>query len=1007
MLIEKVELKNIKPYREHTFEFAPGINVLSGPNGAGKSTVFEAIGYALFGVEAQTFIGKADRFVRKGAKRGHVRVHFRADGGQRYVIERRVGTDSTWRLAEKKTGETEEVIEVKDSDELEGVLKKVLFANATTGSGKLAKTFLDVIGPLQNEFLGPFVKKGQSRIDDFDRILGISAWREAYKKSSQLESEAKSGRELREGLLGEKQNQVVNYDQVTEELKAVKQQLIEKQQGLAEVSDELKRTGHQLDAYEKTKTEIDRLEKDCDRERHEYRQLEISKQAREENLAQAQAAKQICRENAAAHAAYCRAEEQLATLRREQKRAEEHQKKIDALEKQIASRRGQIESDTANLARQESSLKENLETAKRQLREVEKQMQEIQAQGVQAKADRDAYKTFIEPLSELDQASPWRDAALKLVDEMAAVRKEVADDEAALADKVSLEREAAAERVIQDQVDRQTTEQATLAARKQQLVEGNEKLAGGQCPFFAEPCLNLKEKAQPPSDFFAARISLLEEQERAGLAALNELAMRLKRVREAQASLARLEQIEKQLEKAKQKAKELTSQFESGVRPSLEGALVKKVRDWVEAAPTEPQRAELRQEVERLKRAEFRWPKDPKDQKTAVETFAEEWKALMAEMKRIAETRLAALDEQYNKLRQRYAARQAEMKKLEEACEKYEKEERQLATHRAALQNQEQELADQIQERDRLIDQAKQFQDVPQRIEEQEAVLVGARAGYSAYEQNRRQSEQVEPLEQEVKEITEKLTASAQKIIELEAGLNSRRAEYDEKAHQDAREQQMNLAARHAKLATELESTERDLTRLEQEKARLDVIRQEIRALESEIKQYKRTHKFIQDLRAQVFNKVSERLSERFREEVSRLADRIYRVIAESNEELRWGSGYSIELVDFQERRERVRSDEELSGGEMMNAVVALRLALLQTTGSKIGFFDEPTSNLDESRRANLAQAFHSLDVGQGEVGEAWYDQLFLISHDVAFTEITDQIIHLVKATPTDGEEPG
>jgi exonuclease SbcC len=28
-------------------------------------------------------------------------------------------------------------------------------------------------------------------------------------------------------------------------------------------------------------------------------------------------------------------------------------------------------------------------------------------------------------------------------------------------------------------------------------------------------------------------------------------------------------------------------------------------------------------------------------------------------------------------------------------------------------------------------------------------------------------------------------------------------------------------------------------------------------------------------------------------------------------------------------------------------------------------------------------------------VTEHWYDQLFLISHDVAFTEITDQMIHL------------
>lgn len=64
-----------------------------------------------------------------------------------------------------------------------------------------------------------------------------------------------------------------------------------------------------------------------------------------------------------------------------------------------------------------------------------------------------------------------------------------------------------------------------------------------------------------------------------------------------------------------------------------------------------------------------------------------------------------------------------------------------------------------------------------------------------------------------------------------------------------------------------------------------------------------------------------------------------------------------------------------------------------------ISFFDEPTSNLDATRRENLAQAFRAIDVGREEVTEHWYDQLFLVSHDVAFTEITEQIIQLSNDT--------
>ena len=49
------------------------------------------------------------------------------------------------------------------------------------------------------------------------------------------------------------------------------------------------------------------------------------------------------------------------------------------------------------------------------------------------------------------------------------------------------------------------------------------------------------------------------------------------------------------------------------------------------------------------------------------------------------------------------------------------------------------------------------------------------------------------------------------------------------------------------------------------------------------------------------------------------------------------------------------------------------------------------------TRRENLAHAFRAIDVGLEEVTEHWYDQLFLVSHDVAFTEITDQIIQIVE----------
>src|SRR5512141_1418651 len=104
MQIISIHLKNIKSHRDTHLSFSSGINVLSGPNGVGKSTVFEAIGYALFGVDARDFVSNVDRFISIGAKRGEIFVIFQTSAGETWQVSRTVGTPSKWLLAREKGG---------------------------------------------------------------------------------------------------------------------------------------------------------------------------------------------------------------------------------------------------------------------------------------------------------------------------------------------------------------------------------------------------------------------------------------------------------------------------------------------------------------------------------------------------------------------------------------------------------------------------------------------------------------------------------------------------------------------------------------------------------------------------------------------------------------------------------------------------------------------------------------------------------------------------------------
>ena len=66
-----------------------------------------------------------------------------------------------------------------------------------------------MIGPFQNDFLGPFVlKQPTKRQEAFDEILGIDAWRKTYKGTSTLLAAVKSKIEVLNVEIEGKQEQV-------------------------------------------------------------------------------------------------------------------------------------------------------------------------------------------------------------------------------------------------------------------------------------------------------------------------------------------------------------------------------------------------------------------------------------------------------------------------------------------------------------------------------------------------------------------------------------------------------------------------------------------------------------------------------------------------------------------------------------------------------------------------------------------------------------------------------
>ncbi len=811
MQILSIQMKNIKSHRDKEYHFSSGINVLSGPNGIGKSTIFEAVGYALFGVDARDFVGNIDRFVTIGENRGEVKVVFQPGDDETYRASRTVGSNSKWLLA-RKIGDDFEVEDHANAEETQARIKGLL---GLDNGRSLADQFKLVIGPFQNDFLGPFVIKQQTkRQEAFDEILGIDAWRKTYKGSKALLDAVTHKIALIATEVDARQEQLAVMPEKKQELKDVKS-------ARKEHSDTLK---NELAAYDKASAQLQQFEK-------QKNALDAVRSSLEKTRDRITTGK----EHIGSQGTLVNQAEEAIKLLEKYRPGKEAFEKAEVLLKELREREQQrraIQQDVETLGRDALRLSENFEHETKEISQTQLDLNK-------------------EKLT-LDQE-----------------RKGLEPDPQVTKEATQLE-------TLRRQLEAVQTARNKLDGSRSGLTEGHDKLAEGVCPFFQEPCQNIAGKE--PRDAFTARFAAIDEQSKEHDQQIDALRVAVNSAEQAQKKLdelkVRSEALGRQLESYEQRQKKLVERNEG---------LTKLTADKAEAEAKSAAR------------------------KKDLEAFV-------------------SLDEEIKRTEQKRVDHQAERDEY----------------------NRNQQAAE----------------DLPVR-----------RDTLNKYQ------ERMDSLEKEL------LAQNAE-----EQGLAK---SYSGEQHQALRLQQDTLQSSIATLKEQLNTFERDQKRLNAEIDNLKKVKDEIDKRLAEKKAFEEKEALVKFLRNRVFRNVSEQLSARFREEISQRAHSIYRIIAEIDEELYWGDNYQIVLRDMVEGEIRERTDDQLSGGQTMSAVVALRLALLQTIGARIAFFDEPTSNLDATRRENLAHAFRAIDVGKEEVTEHWYDQLFLISHDVAFTEVTDQILSL------------
>ncbi len=291
-----------------------------------------------------------------------------------------------------------------------------------------------------------------------------------------------------------------------------------------------------------------------------------------------------------------------------------------------------------------------------------------------------------------------------------------------------------------------------------------------------------------------------------------------------------------------------------------------------------------------------------------------------------------------------------------------------------------------IQQKMQLLDtQLAQYADLDSLLQQQEAIRLSSLNGYQNYLKNEDVARLLPEREQKYQhqlhiasEAFERRQAASQAFHDAEAA-------FDLQELQFAQKEVERLKDSLATLKHEIERNQHDMRILEGQIAQAEVLLQELELAQKEQQTLEDLNTMMTQFRGYI-KEAAPHVLKAILADISAEANRIFgEIMGDRTAQLSWQNDYEIIL----RRQSTNRTFAQLSGGEQMSAALAIRLALLKKLSTlNLAFFDEPTQNMDELRRMNLAEQIRRV---------RGFDQLLVISHDDTFEQGLDSIVRLSK----------
>lgn len=805
-------------------------------------------------------------------------------------------------------------------DEVEPWLQQHLGVALGTDLGQL---FANTIGVPQGTFTADFLQSTEKRKPIFDSVLKVEEYRQVHKESNSLRRYAEAQVDLLKTQLQQYEDQLQSWDDLQARYEQIAQDISTSEQQLVIWQQQLEQLQTQKDTLVSQTQKIQSLQQQQTQQTLQLDARQQAYQVLEQTRLRSQQAQELCQTHAAAHRVYLELETAIKNLTQQNQQRQQ-------LLRQHQTQQRNLDQQGATIARLQVQLEQRAQVTK----QITELADDCEKQEKLALDRRDLMKQQ-QTLSKLQiRRQSLNDSQSRLQQDMQQVGRDLQSLNAlqAIVDQIPVLEQK--QQRWQQQLSRVEAAQQ-FDAELQQLVNHHRTQSTDYDQQVATALAALGDLQQS--------LPLLSrdviEQLQAAIATGQTL---------GQTTLAALESI----------LQDLSAQIDTA---QLKRNLKKGQAELTKAYGYQAQlatRDQLQQKAAELQTRQNKLQTEMADldqQLTRLE--------LLEQQLTDVEARLTALGDPQGRRR----VLQDQLQTMANVGSEYER----LQTQRHTLETTINELAQQLE----------RFAKVETTLAQKQQLRQEHQPGYLTYLQNEKDAQKLEQLSTDLKLAAQGIAELKQQQQQLTTELSQLTTDFDPAVLQGLETRYGEVKSGCDRITGSLPQQQKLKVELTQQLDRLKQVVEKRDQAQTDLKQKERVKRFINFAR-KAYKEAGPRITERYVQGISKEADRLFReLLNRPNVALEWTRDYEILVQEGGNTRRFIN----LSGGEQMCAALAVRLALLKVLADiDIAFFDEPTTNMDRSRRESLAEAISRLKS---------FKQLFVISHDDTFEKVTENVI--------------